>query len=174
MEARHQQAQQVMAEFFSHGCRLSGTYDARQKSLGDVIYDTTNSYLTVESAYISPIERPAEILANYPMVTLIKAELTFALAMHENDALRRDQKYGSYLGPKLTPVFLTVPFFTLSGYLRLPGRVDPRVLLSSQTESFMTLLDVTAHITNRPEINYQGAAALINKTKISFLGVDTI
>ncbi|MGC9397790.1 MAG: hypothetical protein ACP5HM_01485 [Anaerolineae bacterium] len=162
---------QIPVEFFSFGYRLSGTFDARKRSLGDVVYDTTTAYLTIQDAYISPVTRPAEISANYPKALIIKAELTFVLTMDKNVALRRDQQYGSYLGPQLKSVFITLPFFEIRGELRMPGRLDPRVLLSSQTERFITLMDVTARTTSNPEITYEGATGIVNKSKISFIGM---
>jgi hypothetical protein len=165
---------QVSVEFFSFGYRLSGTYNARSRSLGDTVYDTTTAFLIVENTYISPVDRPSEMSANYAEAILVKEELSFALTMNEEAALRRDQQYGSYLGPQLKPVFLTLPFFEITGQLRIPGRFDPRVLLSSQTERFVTLMDVTARTTSNPDITYQGAAGIVNKSKISFMGVKKI
>lgn len=162
---------QVPVEFFSYGYRLSGTINARHQSLGDSIYNTTTAFLTVSNAYVSPVDRPSEMSANYAEAILVKEELSFALTANEEAALRRDQQYGSYLGPQLTPIFLTLPFFEITGQLRIPGRFDPRVLLSSQTEEFITLMDVTARTTSAPDISYEGAAGIINKSKISFVGM---
>ncbi len=170
----NRQRLQTPAEFYAHGYRLSGTYDARQRTLGDVLYDNTTSYLTIENAYFSPIELPAEITASYPVAVIAKNELSFALTLNSDDALRRDQKYGSYLALKLMPIFITLPGIEIKGMLRFPGRFDPRVLLHSQTESFITLMDVTIRLIANPQVSYQGAAAVISKAKISFLGLDSL
>lgn len=172
MESR--QRSSVVADFFAHGYRVSGAFDTRQRSLGDVVYDSTTSYLMIENAYVSSIRQAGEITSNYPIAVVLKEYLTFALTMDVNDTLRRDQKYGSYLGLQLVPIFLTVPFFDLTGFLRVPGRLDPRVLLSSTTERYLTLVDVTAHVTFEPELSFQGAAALVNKTEISFVGLQSL
>ncbi len=172
MERR--QRNSIVADFFANGYRVSGSFDARQRSLGDATYDNTTSYLTIENAYVSSIRQAGEITANHPIAVVVKDNLTFALTMDTNDALRRDQKYGSYLGLQMVPVFVTLPFFDLQGFLRVPGRLDPRVLLSSSTERFLTLVDVTAHVTFEPELSFQGAAALVNKTHISFLGLQAL
>lgn len=139
--------------------------------MGDGVYDTTTAFLIVENAYISPVDRPSEMSANYAEAILVKEELSLALTINEEAALRRDQQYGSYLGPQLKPVFLTLPFFDITGQLRIPGRFDPRVLLSSQTEQFITLFDVTTRTTSNPDITYEGSAGIINKSKISFMGI---
>ncbi|HOC21864.1 MAG: hypothetical protein GYA30_02435 [Chloroflexi bacterium] len=171
---RKQHTTTIVADFFADGYRVSGAYDARQRSLGDAIYDSTTSYLTIENAYVSSIRQAGEITGSYPVAIIVKDALTFVLSMDLNDTLRRDQKYGSYLGLQLVPIFLTLPFFDLQGFLRLPGRLDPRVLLSSTTERFLTVVDVTAHVTFEPDLSFQGAAALVNKSQISFLGLQSL
>ncbi|MCD4738538.1 MAG: hypothetical protein K8R89_04690 [Anaerolineae bacterium] len=159
------------AEFFSQSYRLSCTFDARHHSLGDLLYATTSDYLMLDNAYISPIDHPSHISADYPRVVIIKGSLTFALTTYKDDALRHDQKYGGYLGTQLTTVFITLPHFEITGELRIPGRFDPRILLSSQTGMFITLLNVTARLTSNQEITYHGEAAIINKNQISFMGL---
>lgn len=165
---------QVVVDFFAHGYRVSGNFNARQRSLGDAIYDSTTSYLTVEDAYFSIVTSPADITSSYPIATIIKANLSFALTVSQEDALRRDQKYGSYLGLKTVPVFITLSAFEIRGHLRFPGRIDVRVLLGTQTESFLTILDPVARCTYKPDISYEGGAALINKAHISFLGLESL
>ena len=171
---RNRNRSQTPAEFFSQSYRLSGTFDARQQSLGDLLYSSTSSYLTVENAYISPINHPSRISADYSSAIILKKSLTFVITAYKDDGLRRDQKYGNYLGPQLTTVFITLPHFEITGDLRIPGRFDPRVLLSSQTESFLTLLNITAQVASNPEFTYQGEAGIVSKNKISFMGLNDI
>ncbi|MBN1260975.1 MAG: hypothetical protein JXB35_09875 [Anaerolineae bacterium] len=171
---QNRRSTEVIAEFFAHGYRVSGSFDARQRTLGDMIYDINTSYLTVENAYVSSIQQPGEISINYPIAVINKTDLTFVLTIETEDALRRDQRYGSYLGLKLTPIFITLPFFELKGFLRMPGRFDPLVLLSSGSERFVTLVDVTARTTFDSEISFQGGAALVNKPQISFVGLEKL
>ncbi len=39
---------------------------------------------------------------------------------------------------------------------------------------FLTVVDVTAHVTFEPDLSFQGAAALVNKSQISFLGLQSL
>ncbi len=163
---------QIIADFFAHGYRVSGNFSARQRSLGDAIYDVTTSYLTVTEAYFSVVTNPADIASNYPSATIVKKNLSFAITSNTEDSLRRDQRYGSYLKLKPTGVFITLPSFEIRGYLRIPGRIDVLMLLGTQTEDFLTLIDPVARCSYKPEISYQGGAAIINKRHISFLGLE--
>ena len=159
------------ADFFSENYRLSCTIDARKNSLGDILYDMTTSYLMVDDAYVSPIDRPSQILIDSPSAMIIKDSLTFALTSDKNTVFRRDQKYGQYYAPSLHEVILTLPFFEISGDLHMPGRVTPEILITSKTEGFITLLDVTAKVVSNPDITYQGEACIVSKNKISFVGL---
>ncbi len=161
----------ITAEFFVDGYRISGSFSTRPRTLGDVLYDSTTSYVQLTDAYVSPIGAPAEITAQQRDAVIVKERLLFALTVTKEDALRRDQQYGSYSGPKFKPIYLILPFFELEGLIRLPGRLDPIVLLSSRAEAYLTLIDVTARLTLQPDIVYRGEAALVNKRLIGLMGM---
>lgn len=162
---------QTSADFFSQHYRLSCTIDARKLSLGDILYDANKSYLMVDDAYISPIDRPSQISTNFPRAKIIKESLTFALTSDIDTVFRRDQKYGQYYAPELYKVVIFLPFFEIRGDLRLPGRMAPEVLLTSETEGFITLLDVTAQVVSNPEIIYHSEACIVTKKKTSFVSL---
>ncbi len=164
----------VPVEFFSDGYRLSGTFDARRASLGDALYDTSSDFVLLHDAYLSVIDRPADILTNYKLSIIVKWSLTFALTVDRETALRHDQKFSPYQRSKTKAVKVIVPFFEISGDLWMPSQVDPRLMLKSQKESFVILLDVTARATPNPEVSYQGAAAIISTSKISFVGLPSL
>jgi hypothetical protein len=170
---RKGRGQESLVEFFVDGYRVSGTFVARPRTLGDAMYDSTTSYLTLREAYVSPIGAPAKITARRGETVLVKDRIAFALTMEMEMALRRDQRYGSYRGPQFRPVYLTLPFFELEGLIRLPGRLDPLVLLSSRTEAYLTLVEVTARLTLHPDITYHGEAALVHKRMIGLMSLRT-
>jgi len=167
-----QRINKVVAEFFSQGYRMSGTYVVTKRPLADEIYDPTTNYLQLEEAYLSPIMDPAKISAYYATTLFDKSKLDFVLTLDKKDGLRRDQAYG--MGTYQLSICLTVPFFEITGQLFLVNRnFNPRIYLSSDAGIFITLLDVTAHSTFNPDISYQGGAALINRAHISFFGETT-
>jgi len=167
-----QRINKVVAEFFSQGYRMSGTYVVTKRPLADEIYDPTTNYLQLEEAYLSPIMDPAKISAYYATTLFDKSNLDFVLTLDKKDGLRRDQAYG--MGTYQLSICLTVPFFEITGQLFLVNRnFNPRIYLSSDAGIFITLLDVTAHSTFNPDISYQGGAALINRAHISFFGETT-
>lgn len=162
----------VSAEFFAGGYRISGMYDARHRLLGDIIYDKSVSLVLVNEVYISPIGRPAEIGTHYTNAACIKANLHFLLTLEEDDALRRDQRYGNYKLMQLVPVVITVPFFEITGAIRMIGRFELVPFLSLQTESYITLANVTARSAVHPDVSFHGGGAIVNRNQIISFGLN--
>lgn len=156
----------LAVDFFSHNYRISGNIDIRKKSLYDQLNDPTTGFVMLQDAYISPIDRPADIIATYEASYMAKANLTLALVAHSDDALGRKQAFGSYYGTYLNRVFLTVPSIEVVGYLRLSARVDLRRLLSLDTEDFIPILDARVCASIRPDVVFTGGGVLVNKKHI--------
>jgi len=161
---------QTVADFFSQGYRVSGTFISTNRTLSDVIYDITTSYVKLKDAYISPITAPAQISAYYKTTLLNKRSLDFVITIEQKDGLRRDQRF--MMGSQFTfNIFLTVPFFQITGILHSLNRVfSPRSFLGNDAGSFITLTDVTATCTFDPNVIYQGGAALVSRDNIGFFG----
>jgi len=153
-------------DFFTHSYRISGHVDVRRQPLIDRLNDQTTSFIELEDAYISSIDRPGDIVATYAASGMTKSNLTFVLVAQRDDALSRKQSYGSYYGTYLHKVFLTVPSFEIVGYLRLSAKVDLRRLLSADTEEFIPILDGRARGSIRPDIVFTGGGLLVNKRQI--------
>lgn len=165
---------QTTADFFSQGYRVSGTFISSNRTLSDVVYDITTDYLRLQEAYISPITDPAQISAYYHTTLLNKAGLDFVITIEQKDGLRRDQRF--MMGGQFTfNIFLTVPFFQITGVLHNLNRVfNPRSFLGNDAGNFITLTDVTATCTFNPTVQYRGGAALVSRDNIGFFGEQVI
>jgi hypothetical protein len=162
--------QEVVADFFAHGYRVSGAFPVGSQNLSDAIFDPNTSYLLIKDAYLSPITDPATISAYYETMLLDKTNLDFVFTMDPRDAMRRDQRYRAGNMYEVS-IAMTVPFFELQGKTQTVSRsFDPRTFLSNEAGAFITLMDVTARCTFRPEIQYQGGAAIISRKNVSFFG----
>ncbi len=160
----------VAAEFFYSGFRISAVYDTQKRLLADIIYDGNVSYLTIEEVYLSSIGKPAEILGNYPSAMFMKSKLEFFLTLNQEDGLRRDQLYGNYKLIPLVPIFVTFPFYELTGFVRHTGKFDPISFMTLQSETFVTMLNVTVRSAIDPSVTFQGGAAVLNKAYIGAIG----
>ena len=160
---------QTVADFYSKGYRVSGMFVSDNRTLSDVLYDITTNYVRLQDAYISPITDPAKISAYYRTTLLNKSRLDFVITLDQKDGLRRDQHFS--MGQYKFNVFLTVPFFQISGTLHsLTRGFNPRSYLGSDAGTFITVLDVIATCTFDPDLQYRGGAALVSRDNISFFG----
>jgi len=156
----------LAVDFFTQSYRISGHVDVRQRNLADILNDPTTGFVRLEDAYFSPLDRPGEIVATYPTPHLVKANLTFAVVPHQEDALSRKQAYGRYLGTFLQQIFLTVPGFEIVGYLRLSSKIDLRRVLTTEPNDFIAVLDGRVRVSLRPDITFTGGGILVNRRHI--------
>jgi hypothetical protein len=162
--------QEIVADFFAHGYRVSGAFPIGNQNLPEAIFDLNTSYLLIKDAYLSPITDPATISAYYETMLLVKPNLDFVLTMDSRDAMRRDQRYRAGNMVEVS-IAMTAPYFELQGKMQTISRsFDPRSFLSNEAGEFITLMEVTASCTFRPEIQYQGGAAIISRKNVSFFG----
>jgi len=159
----------VNADFFTHSYRVSGAVDVRRLPLADQLNDRTTSYLMLEDAYVSPIDRPGEITASYAEAALRKTNVTMVILAHKEDGLSKKESYGSYFGTMLKNVFITVPQFEVQGFLRVVGKFDLHALLATGTDRFMPVLDGTTFASIKPEIQFNGGMILINKDAVGVM-----
>jgi hypothetical protein len=162
----------VTADFFTHSYRISGAVDVRRLPLADQLNDRTTSYLMLEDAYVSPIDRPGDITASYAIAALRKENITMTILAQKDDGLSKKQSYGSYFGTSLKNVFITVPQFELRGFLQVVGKFDLHALLATGTDRFMPLVDSTTFASVKPEIQFDGGMILVNKDTVGVMCVE--
>lgn len=162
----------VAADFFTHSYRVSGAVDVRRLPLADQLNDSTTSYLMLEDAYVSPIDRPGDITASYAIAALRKENITMAVLASRDDGLSKKQSYGSYFGTSLRSVFITAPQFEIRGFLQVVGKFDLHALLATGTDRFMPILDGTTFASLKPEIQFDGGMILVNKDAIGVMCVE--
>jgi hypothetical protein len=156
----------LMGDFFTYRHRLSGRVDVRHNKLAAQLNDPTSAFLALEDTYVSNVERPADIVANYTTSILRKQNITAVVLANQEDGLLREQTYGSYFGTYLRKLFITVPSFEVTGYIRLSGKLDLRTVLTSGTDAFIPVLDGEMRSAIRPDIVFTGGAVLVNKDQI--------
>ena len=162
----------LVGDFFTYRHRLSGRVDVRHKKLAAQLNDPTSSFLALEDAYVSNVERPADIVASYTTSILRKQNITSVVLARQEDGLLREQTYGSYFGTYLLKLFITVPSFEITGYIRLSGKMDLRTVLTTGTDAFIPVLDGEMRSAIRPDIVFTGGVVLVNKDHIGVFCVE--
>ncbi len=164
----------VTGDFFTHSYRVSGAVDVRRLPLADQLNDRTTSYLLLEDAYVSPIDRPGDITASYAIAALRKENVTMVVLVEKEDGLSKKESYGSYFGTSLRSVFITVPQFEIRGFLRMVGKFDLHALLATGTDRFMPLLDGTTFASFNTDFQFNGGMILVNKDVLGTMCVEEV
>ncbi|RLC90972.1 MAG: hypothetical protein DRI79_04110 [Chloroflexi bacterium] len=162
----------LVADFFTRGYRISGRVDVRRRKLADQLNDHTTAFLLLEDTYVSNIERPADITASHTSSVLRKDNITAVVVARQEDGLPREYTYGSYFSTYLRKVFIIVPSFEIEGYLRLSGKLDLRTVLTTGTDTFVSILDGQMRSSLHSDVTFTGGAILVNKDHIGAFWVE--
>ena len=152
----------LTADFLTERDRLSGQVGVRSRPLVDQLNDATTSFLELKHVYISPINRPSEIGASYPVVTVRKTGLHLVIVPRFEDGLSRRQTYGSYLGNVPRDVFLVSSRYHIQGQVVLPAKAQLQTFLAAEAEHFLPVFEATATAIENPQITFTGGAILVN------------
>jgi hypothetical protein len=156
----------LTAEFITEHHRISGRVDLSQFTLADQLNSRLSPFLRLDEAYLSTIERPAEIGASYRNVSLRKSSILAALVTNVEDALPRDRSYRPNVATMQVRTFLTVPGFEIHGHLQLAAGIDPQVVVTTGTFDFITLQSGEMRSAACAGIVYTSSAMLVNKAHI--------
>ena len=159
----------VVADFFVYNYRVSGSVDVRRLPLADQLNDTSVSYLTLEDAYLSPLDRPGEITSGFATATVPKENITMAVLVNKDDGLSKKQGYGIYHGVSKRNVFLILPQFEVRGYVHTVGKLDLDSYLATGSGRFIPVFDGTIFVSVKPEIRFAGGVVLVNKDPVGVM-----
>lgn len=160
-----ERATQFVADFFTHSYRVSGRVNVRSRRLADQLEDRTTSFLQLEDAYVSSLERPADIVASHTFSILRKEKIVAVVVAREEDGLSSRYSYGSYRGGHLQEAVLIIPAFEVQGHLRLPGKRDLRSVLTEGNQ-FVPMLDGRMTLSAHPDTEFTGGLVLINRAHV--------
>jgi len=161
-------SRRLTADIFADSHRLSTQMALRGRVLSDILNDTSTSYLELDIAYVSRIDHPGEILADYALSIVRKDRLSFAvIASGLELALKQNQ--ATYVYRRQWPVFITVPYFEITGQIEAPANIDLRALMATGVERFIPVYNGTATLSINQSVQFSGELILINKTSIEVL-----
>jgi hypothetical protein len=158
-------SRRLNADIFADSHRISTQMALRGRPLSDLLNDSNTSYVELDIAYVSRIDHPGEILADYALSIVRKDRLSFVvIAAGLEMALKQNQSM--YLNRRQWPVFVTVPYFEISGQIEAPANIDLRALMATGVERFIPVFNGTATLSLNQSIQFSGELILINKTSI--------
>lgn len=163
----------LQVDFFTHAHRLSTQVNVYVRPLGDQLNDPRVSWIQPEAAYISRIERPGEIIADYALSTLRKDHILFAMVSGSTDgAVKKIAHAPGFYAKRLHQVFVATGSFEVTGHIELTGKIDLNTLLIATAERFMPVLNATATISLFPTTRFSAEMILVNKDAIDMFCIE--
>ena len=157
----------LQVDFFTHAHRLSTQMNVYGRPLADQLNDPRVSWIELEMAYISRIERPAEIIADYAISTLRKDHIMFAMISGSTDgAIKKIAMSSSFYARLLYRVWVATRSFEVTGAIEWTGKLDLHTLLVTNADRFMCIFNATATSTVFPAIRFSADLMLVNKEAI--------
>ena len=163
----------LQVDFFTHAHRLSTQVNVYGQPLADQLNDPRVSWIELESAYISRIEQPGEIIADYTLSALHKDNIAFAMISGATEGAIKKVAYTSgFYAKRLHQVFAATGSFEITGHIELMGKIDLYSLLIASTERFMPVLGITATISLFPTTHFSAGMVLINKDALEVFCIE--
>ncbi len=161
-------SRRLTADIFADSHRISTQMALRGRVLSDSLNDANTSYLELDIAYVSRIDHPGEILADYALSIVRKDRLTFVVVATGLEMAIK-QNATTYAYRRQWPVFITVPGFEITGQIEAPTNIDLRALMAIGVERFIPIFNGKATLSMNQTIQFSGELILINKTAIEVL-----
>ncbi len=159
-------SRRLTADIFADSHRISTQMALRGRVLSDVLNDNNTSYLELDIAYVSRIDRPGEILADYALSIVRKDRLSFVVIASGLELALKQTQSATYMHRRMWPVFVTVPYFEITGQIEAPQNVELRALMAIGVERFIPVYNGTATLSINQSVRFSGELILINKTSI--------
>ena len=97
-------SRRLTADIFCDSHRISTQMALRGRVLSEVLGDPSTSYLELDIAYVSRIDHPGEILADYALSIVRKDRLTFVVVATGLEMAREAKHRRVHLSPAVAGV----------------------------------------------------------------------
>ena len=157
----------LQVDFFTSAHRLSTQMNVYGRPLADQLNDPRVSWIELEMAYISRIERPAEIIADYAISTLRKDHILFVMISGSTDgAIKKIAMSSAFYVRLLYRVWVATRSFEITGFIEWTGKLDLHPLLVTNAERFMPIFNASATSTIFPAIHFNADLMLVNRDAV--------
>lgn len=163
-------ARRLTVDFFSHSHRISTQFAIRGgRPLADTLNDHTLSYIDLDVAYVSRIDKPGELIADYSLALLRKENVAFCVVAAQTELAIRTGPSPQYFTRRLRQVFCTVSSFEITGLIDVPTHLDLHKMMAINVERFMPIHRATATISVLQSVTFSGELILVNKEAVEVL-----
>jgi hypothetical protein len=167
-------SQRLAVDFFTHSHRISTQFLVRGRPLIATLNDPTLSYIELDVAYVSRIDNPGDLVADYAISILRKENISFCVVAAQVELALKTVPQAQVLPRRSRHAFCTVPSFEIAGQIDVPGTLDLHQMMAIGSERFMPIHNATATISLLQSVSFRGELILVNKERIQVFCVSEL
>lgn len=159
----------INLDLFTDAYRVTGQALVSTGGIHAELGNPNSKFLEIESAYISRIHDPGDIIANYKQASFRKENINFIVLQDRREGIPVGTQHGRsiFTRGREIPVFLTVPSFEIKGVVIYEGtKPSAREILVQSMGNFQLIFASAASASSKPEITYSGDLILVQKDRI--------
>lgn len=160
-----------LVDFFTHQYRVTGNIWLGAQRLTDLLNDKQTSTLELKKVQLRRVITPEQVVATHDTAIVDKQRIVFALISGEATDGKQSRFY-KHVEKVQWDVFLTVPFFELSGKLHVRGKGDLLTMVLDWTSQFVPITQAKAVFTLYPEVTFTGDVIIFNKSHMETICSD--
>jgi hypothetical protein len=160
-----------IAEFFTQQYRIVGTVRTGGQRLSDLLNDDLESSVELRDVQVRTLLSPKKGVANHTSAILEKQSILFAIGGKESPKAAERRLY-KRVATREWEVFITVPWFELTGKMHVRGSGELKTMLLAGTGQFIPLTEAEAVHTLMPESSFTGHAIIVNRAYVELICAD--
>jgi hypothetical protein len=160
----------VNVDFFSDIHRISCQVEVGSTGLIGMMNDVNSSLVTVRNAYVSRLQQPAKIIANFEEAHLAKAALALGMVNRREDLGPQAYIRGGYSKVLSAPAMFAMTAFEVRATVEFPARFDPDAILVGGSGKYTVAFNATIHAMLYPDTPFTAPAILLNRTLVTSIG----
>lgn len=162
----------INLDLFTDSYRVTGRALVGVGGIHAELANPNSDFLELEDAYISRINQPGEIVANYNICAFRKDNINFIVLQDRREGIPVGTQHGRSIftrARRVITTFLTVPSFEIQGEIYHDGKLEPREVLVQSIGRFQLVFAAKASASLYPDISYSGDLVLVHKERIGII-----
>lgn len=162
--------QLVSLDIFTDAYRVTGHTMIGTGGIHAELSNPNRSFMDLEDAYISRINKPGEILVSYRETAFRKDNINFIVLQNKRDGLPVSSQI--YTRGRAINIFLTVPSFEIRGEVFHEGRLLAGDMIGKALGQFLLIFSGSASASLYPDISYSGDLILVHRERVGIVGLE--
>jgi hypothetical protein len=163
--------QKVLLSILTPYYRVNGQVGVTAAGLVGLANDQTDSYIEMENASLFRLHRPEEMVAQFPVWSVVKSRIIALLCEHRGDLGRISVARGGFQHTLAFRVWAAVHGFEIFGVIESPGKYDFSAQMFQGNRQYIPLFNATVIPVLFPQLVMRSPALLFNRQMVEGMGV---